>query len=157
MATRSSWQLFDCDCNTVIGQVSNPSRRKSYYCVPHIVIHKWSVTVVDEGFVPFPKRLIRCLTQLFEQEGTVGDLQVVLAIVDYARPNLSRPPSYDFLAFNAGMSVQEFKARVEQMEKRGWLETSGPDEAVAIDVSGLMKRITEVSNQKAIEIDIDRL
>jgi hypothetical protein len=113
--------------------------------LPPVVVFKWSEEVLNEGFIPFPKRLLRCLPRLFAQQGSVGDLQVILAIVDYARPNLSRPPSYDYLAFNAGMTVPIFKDHVREMERRGWLETSGPDDAVTITIDGLLDTIVRLT------------
>jgi hypothetical protein len=112
--------------------------------VPSIIAYKWSPVVVDEGFIPFPKRLLRCLSDLFPDP---RDLQVVLAAVDYARPNLSRPPSYDYLAFNAGMSVPEYKQRITDMQTRGYLMAVGPDEAIKIKLDGLMDKIERLTNE----------
>jgi hypothetical protein len=130
--------------------------RRRVQNLPTVVVFKWSEPVLDEGYIPFPKRLLRCLPRLFSQQGSVGDLQVVLAIVDYARPNLTRPPSYDYLAFNAGMTVPVFKDHVEEMEKRGWLTASGPDDAVVIRIDGLLRaivRLTEDGTRKPDEYD----
>jgi hypothetical protein len=71
----------------------------------------------------------------------------VLAAVDYARPNLSRPPSYDYLAFNAGMSVPEYKQRITDMQTRGYLMAVGPDEAIKIKLDGLMDKIERLTNE----------
>ena len=100
----------------------------------------------------FPKRLLRCLPRLFEQQGSVGDLQVILAIVDYMRPNLTRAPSYDFLAFTAGMTVPVFKDHVREMEKKEWVTATGPDEAVTIDISGLLSQIERLTEDGTREI-----
>lgn len=110
---------------------------------------KWSAEVYDEGFIPFPKRLIRCLGTIFQGEYAVQDLQSVLAIIDYARPNLTRHPSYQFLAFTAGLEVATLKKRVLAMEARGLLKVVGPDEAVAIDATGLMKKIEEATAESS--------
>jgi hypothetical protein len=111
--------------------------------IPTIVEFKWSPEVVDEGYIPFPKRLVRCLPGVFSD---VRDLQVVLAVVDYARPNLTRPPSYEYLAFIAGMDVITFKERIRDLERRGWITTSGPDEAVSIKIDGILKYIELLTN-----------
>ena len=122
-----------------------PFERRRLDNVPSIIAYKWSPAVVNEGYIPFPKRLLRCLSELIRD---TKDLQVILAIVDYARPNLSRPPSYDYLAFNAGMTVSDFKDRVDQMERRGWLKVSGPDEAVNISISGLVHEIERATEEE---------
>ena len=123
--------------------------RRKVQNLPPAVVYKWSEDVLDEGFIPFPKRLLRCLPRLFSQQGCIGDLQVILAIVDYARPNLSRPPSYDYLAFNAGMTVPIFKDHVQEMEKRGWIAASGPDDAVTITIDGLLDKIVRLTDDTA--------
>lgn len=106
--------------------------------VPDLIRHKWSAAVASEGYTPFPKRLLRCLSGVFQD---VRDLQVVMAIVDYRRPNLSRPPSVDYLAFNAGMPVDKFKERLNAMKERGWLLVGGVDEAIQISLDGLLAEI----------------
>lgn len=79
----------------------------------------------------------------------------MLAIVDYARPNLSRPPSFDYLAFNAGMTVPVFKDHVLEMQGRGWLTVSGPDQAVTIEMDGLMREIERLSDDGSRESEAD--
>jgi hypothetical protein len=106
--------------------------------VPAVVEHKWSRPVLDEGYIPFPKRLLRCLSAVVPD---IRDLEVVLAIVDYSRPNLTRPPSYAYLAFNAGITAEEFKDRVRLLEERGLVSASGQDEAVTIRIDGLLDQI----------------
>lgn len=121
--------------------------------VPDVVLFKWSREVLDEGFIPFPKRLLRCLPRLFSEQGSIGDLQVILAVVDYARPNLTRAPSYDYLAFNAGMTVPVFKDHVAEMQRRGWIEASGPDDAVTIKMHGLLDAIVRLSDDGSRSVD----
>jgi hypothetical protein len=118
--------------------------------VPPIITYKWSAAVVDEGYIPFPKRLLRCLSHLLID---LRDLQVILAIVDYSRPNLSRPPSYDYLAFNAGMTVPEFKQRVQHLVQRGWLTVSGSDEAVRITMENLIREIERLTEDQMAELE----
>ena len=113
--------------------------------IPPLVAYKWSPQVVDEGFIPFPKRLNRCLSRVFVE---VKDIQVILAVVDYARPQASRPPSYDFLAFIAGMDVPEFKDRIGRMEKRGWVKTAGSDDAIRIKIDGLLDEIEKLTRDQ---------
>ena len=130
-------------------QTPNFQRRKVDN-VPPVVAYKWCDGVLDEGYIPFPKRLLRCLTPLMSD---MRDLQVVLAVVDYARPNLSRPPSYDYLAFNAGMTAQDFKDRVAQMQAKGWVSATGTDDAVSIRIDGLLKAI-EMATEDGSRADI---
>jgi hypothetical protein len=123
-----------------------PFDRRRVSNIPEVVAHKWSHEVVDEGFVPFPKRLIRCLRRLFAEQGSVGDLQVILAVVDYARPNLTRPPSPEYLAFLAGMTVPLLKDHLQDMEQRGWITTEMKDGGVVVRLDGLLERIGQLSD-----------
>ena len=71
--------------------------------IPDTAAHKWSLEVLEEGFVPFPKKLIRCLAEMFGGPDGIDQLRVLLAVIDYRRPDLVRPPSLEYLSFNAGM------------------------------------------------------
>jgi hypothetical protein len=69
---------------------------------------KRSYSVLDEGFVPFPKKRVRCLNRIFTGVNCAKELTVVLAIADVKRTNLSRPPSSAHLAFLAGLEEADF-------------------------------------------------
>jgi len=112
--------------------------------VPDAITAKWSVPLLDEGFIPFPKRLLRCLSNVFSD---VNELQAVLAIVDYRRKDPIRPPSYDFLAFTAGISVPELKDRVERLREKGYVTVTGIDDAITIDINPLLARIEELTGE----------
>lgn len=112
---------------------------------------KWSRIVLDEGFVPFPKRLLRVLPQLFSGQHAIEDLAVVLAIVDYRRPELYRGPSVDFLAFNAGMTKEMFLERVESLDERGLLVKGGSDDDLNIDIAGLETSIVQYTPDEEVE------
>jgi hypothetical protein len=82
---------------------------------------KWSERVLQEGFVAFPKRLLRCMTRFFVGEGGVPNLAVVLAIVDHRRPNPQRGPSLEYLAFLSGMEPAQVEAALERLQGQGLL------------------------------------
>lgn len=128
--------------------------RRKVENVPQIISYKWSPSVVDEGYIPFPKRLLRCLSRLIND---TRDIQVILAIVDYARPNLTRPPSYDYLAFNAGLTVAAFKDRVDDLTRRGWLRVTGSDEAVTIRIDGLLREIEKATVEELSPMEPEKL
>jgi hypothetical protein len=116
-------------------------RRKTTTPLPPSVEAKWSKKVLDERFVPLPKRLLRCLPIIFKGEHAMEDLAVVLAIVDYLRPGLSRGPSVDFLAFTAGLPRDVFVERARSLEERGLITRDGSDDAVEFSVKGLEEEI----------------
>ena len=113
--------------------------------VPDVVVPKWSRNVLNEGFVPFPKKLIRCLGKVFSGEHAIDKLAVVLAIVDYKRPRLARPPSLEFLAFTAGIDVEDFRSYVEELAKNGLIEVAGTDADFHVEISGLLKEILNLA------------
>jgi len=120
--------------------------------IPGNLKAKWPGQTLDEGFTPFPKRLIRCLGQLFVGESAVNELRIILAIVDYARPNVSRPPSLEYLAFTAGLSPEEFKAGLKVMQERQWIKVTGTEEAVSVQIDGLTKEIEKLTAEVEEEI-----
>lgn len=116
--------------------------------IPQPILYKWSEQVLDEGFVPFPKRLVRCLGKIFRGDEGIQDLQVVLAIVDYRRPNLTRQPSLDYLAFLADMAPAEFRQRLDALQARGLLTVGGDEDELEIEISGLLGEIEKSTAQK---------
>ena len=128
-------------------------RRKLPSPLPAKIAVKWSQLVLDEGFVPFPKRLLRCLTAIFHGPHAIEELVAVLAIVDFQRPKLSRGPSIDFLAFTAGLPVALFVERTTALEKRGLLSREGPDQAVTFALEGLLREIVRTTEWESTTQD----
>jgi len=110
------------------------------------VAAKWSANILDEGYVPVPKRLIRCLPKIFAGDGASEQLAVVLAIVDYRRPKLVRQPSLGYLAFVAGMDVSRFAEVLQDLETAGLLKVGGDERALTISLDGLIRRIQRESS-----------
>ena len=112
--------------------------------IPGVVAEKWNKPVLDEGYVPFPKRLIRCLGKVFEGPTAVEQLAVVLAIVDYRRPNLMRPPSIEYLALISGLSVERFEERLKELVEQKLIEVPHwSDEAMTVEIRGVLAKILE--------------
>lgn len=110
--------------------------------LPEVVRAKWpNDQVLDEGFVPLPKRVVRCLSQLFAEPESIERLAILLAVVDYQRPNLMRPPSIEYLASLAGLELDRFRHRLEEMEHMGWVTKAGPDEVITIRIEGFMNAV----------------
>lgn len=120
-------------------------RRKIKKSLPNTFTKKWSPEVLDEGFVPFPKRLLLVVTQIFRGEHAIEDLAVVLAIADYLRPDLMRWPSVEYLAFNAGLPQETFLARLHALEEKGLVHSEGSEDAIEVSLSGLLRRIQEIT------------
>ncbi len=109
--------------------------------MPPQVVEKWSPGVLVEGFVPFPKKLVRCMHRLFGDTDSVKELAVILAIVDFKRPNLTRPPSLAYLAFLAGLEVDEFAVVLRRLESKGYVQVSGNPEAMEISLKGFLDAV----------------
>jgi hypothetical protein len=110
------------------------------------VLAKWDGAVLSEGFVPLPKRLLRCLPQIFSGEDAIERFMVVMAIADYLRPNLTRGPSSAFLAFLSGLPVDRVDRILSDLKKDGLItvETKNVDE-LDIGIGGLLARITSLT------------
>lgn len=127
-------------------------RRKKIENVPQMVQHKWSAKVTDEGFVPFPKRLLRCLSKALGDDATFDHLRVILSIADYNRPNLLHPPSMGYLAFNAGLEKETFRSRLKELQRRGLVVVEvDNDEAVSVNMHGLLARIVDLTPEESGE------
>jgi hypothetical protein len=120
-------------------------RKKVQKPFPDSIQAKWSTDMLNEGFVPFPKRLMRCLPSVFEPSHIAEDLALVLAIADYRRVDLMRQPSIRYLAWNAGLSTERFVERLDALEEQGLVKRRGPDEEIEISLRGLEERVKELT------------
>ena len=109
--------------------------------LPPAVLTKWSGEVLREGFVPFPKRLLRCLPKVLAVSEPLHALAVVLAIVDFQRPDLTREPSLEFLAFVSGLPIEKFSALLDELVERGLIERHEGAEGVVVRYHGLQQAI----------------
>ena len=116
--------------------------------LPVAVVEKWSSETLGEGFVPFPKKLVRCLAQLFSGAKSIRQLQTLLAIVDFKRPNLSRLPSAEYLAFVAGLPKDEFLETLNDLQEKGYIRVSGDPAALNISLEGLLSAIERESRDQ---------
>jgi hypothetical protein len=108
-----------------------------------VVKAKWSEDVLQEGYIPFPKRLLRTLLSLFGDNGEIGQLAAILAAIDYKRPKLSRPPSAEYLAFTAGIPIERFNQLLASLAEKGWAEIRREPKGDIVDVNlqGLQEAI----------------
>ena len=118
--------------------------------LPVTVVEKWSAESLSEGFVPFPKKLIRCLHRLFPGEDAMSQLQALLAIVDFKRPNLTRAPSLSYLAFLAGLTESDFEDALRALEARNYVRTSGDNNGLTISLEGLLSAINKEAQAQPI-------
>jgi len=112
-----------------------------------VVSFKWSDEILDEGFVPFPKRLLRCAGQVFVGDLRLSELRVVLAIVDYARPQVSRPPSLLHLAQLAGLTEIKFKKCLKTLRARKLIDWTGTEDRMTFDYDGLRDAIVSITGK----------
>lgn len=109
--------------------------------LPPQIVQKWSETVLSEGFVPFPKKLLRCLHRVFQGPDSSKELAVVLAIVDFNRLRLTRLPSLAFLSFVAGLNQAEVQVILERLKQKTYVQIVGDSEGLDINLNGLLKVI----------------
>jgi hypothetical protein len=127
--------------------VAEFERAKLTASMPPVLIAKWSPPVLDEGYVAFPKRLIRAAPRLFTGPTALEQLAVVLTLVDYLRPNIVRFPSIGFLAFTAGVEPERFKERLDELVAAGLIKTFGGRDALRYELDGLYSAIIEASDE----------
>jgi hypothetical protein len=104
---------------------------------------KWGDEVLTEGFVPFPKTLLRALPRLFAGSEVVEELGVVLALADYRRRNMRTLPSIEYLAFVAGMPTKAFRAALGRLKAKQWAEEDEDDEATNATSKGFERAVVE--------------
>ncbi|ODA30574.1 hypothetical protein [Planctopirus hydrillae] len=121
-------------------------RRKVLIRPDDILAQKWSIAVIDEGFTPFPKRLLRCLDRIFGESQGVNELRVILTLVDYRRPNLTRDPSLDYLAFVSGLSKDKFLQIMCNLREQNLIEFRGSDAAIHYDLTRFMEKVESLTN-----------
>ena len=109
--------------------------------LPKAVLEKWSPDVLSEGFVPFPKKLVRCLQQVFDSSDSVKEIAALLAVIDFKRPNLTRNPSLHYLAFLAGLAESDFDAALQRLRTKRYVEIQGGPEELHVSVTGLLAAI----------------
>lgn len=73
---------------------------------------------------------------------------MVLAIIDYRRPDMARGASIEFLAFNAGLTKERFLERVIDLEVRCLIRREGPDGAAKFQLTGLEEEIIAKTRQQ---------
>lgn len=109
--------------------------------------HKWSPKVLEEGFIPFPKRLLRCAGGIFKGDHRLGQLRVVLAIVDYARPDVETRPTMRYLQFATGMTKARILECLDELEAAGLLTKLPTPMGLEIDYKPLVDKIVELTEE----------
>lgn len=116
--------------------------------IPDRVMVKWSREVLEEGFVAFPKRLLRCLSDVFEGPRALDHLRAALTIADYRRPNQFEGPKLAYLAFVAGVSKQRFKGMLEELQASGLLLMEESSDRLNLSLDPLLKKIMQATADK---------
>jgi hypothetical protein len=110
--------------------------------LPASLVAKWGNSALLEGFVPFPKKLLRCLGQILSGRDALERLAVIMAIADYLRPNLTRGPSREFLAFLSGLSIDRVGEILNQLAAEGLITVSDKNsDELDVAITGLLERI----------------
>ena len=122
---------------------NEPTKSKVAGSTTNVVNYKWhGPALLSEGFVPFPKRLLRSMDALWPGDRSIQQLAVILAIADYRRPGI-RPPSAGLLAFEAGLSLEVFDERLKELADVGLLEVGGNRDELAVSLKPLVDSVTE--------------
>jgi len=109
--------------------------------IPTQALEKWSFGALSEGFVPFPKKLLRCLHRLYPDVEAMKDIAALLAIVDFKRAQQPRAPSPDYLAFIAGLERSEFETALQRLENKGYVKVTRNADSIDVALGGLLDAI----------------
>jgi hypothetical protein len=120
--------------------------RQQVHGLPATTEAKWNADVLDEGFVPLPKRLLRSLGTIFVGSTAIDDLRAVLAVVDYRRPKLQHPPSLDYLAFIAGLSNEDMTAALDRLRDRGLITIEGTQSHLDVGIEPVLGAIMSATS-----------
>jgi len=118
--------------------------------LPAVVAFKWGLPALEEGFVPLPKKLLRCVGNIFQGPEAMERFAVTMAIADYLRPNLTRGPSREFLGFLCDLPVARINMVLADLTAAGLViasDTAAGELEVSLD--GLLKRIEELTKEPA--------
>jgi len=80
---------------------------------------------------------------------------VALTIVDYRRPNLTRKPSVEYLAFISGLAPNVFSRSLERLEERQLIAVDEMEDGqLDIDMSGLTSAIEDAARSGTSEDEV---
>lgn len=129
------------------GKVSN---------IPDAVVAKWNKEVLDEGYIPFPKKLLRSMSEIWDKSPAIKELAIILSAVDFSRANYSQRPSKEYLAFVAGLDMEDFEEAYARLKKKRLIKVKrtlpsgeGEVKGVRLDISleGLLNRVVEQTKE----------
>lgn len=113
--------------------------------IPPLYRAKWPVGLLAEGFVPFPKTALRGIAKILEGPNAMEELVLLLAIIDFKRPSMTRDPSIEYLAFTIGVSVEEASRILTRLVEKGLVTVSQGDRGLSIGVEGLFTKIASIA------------
>lgn len=109
------------------------------------VLAKWPENLLREGFIPFPKRVLRALSHLYPNDRAMEELVVLLAAADFRRPNLKQQPSLEFLTFISGLEPERFRAALDRLANKSFVEPEGSKEALEINSTKFFDKVREAT------------
>lgn len=116
------------------------------------VLAKWPKEVLDEGFCPYPKRLVRAAHRILPAPHGLDLLAVILSLVDFKRPGGDRLPSLGYLAFTAGLEPEVFRSLLTELVSLGLIEVRGGDQGLDVTMFGLSRAILQHSSDVSREL-----
>ncbi len=123
--------------------------------MPEHLSAKWSAALLEEGFVPFPKKFIRSVHRILTGSEGLEELAVILAVTDYRRPSVTRPPSIDYLSFVTELSPENVQKALQRLKERGLVTVTESPLGVDVDTRGLIERIQEITSDTQQTGDMD--
>lgn len=120
--------------------------------LPEMLTAKWRPELLEEGFVPYPKKLLRVASEIFVWEEGFTDMLLLLAIVDFQRPHLTRNPSMEYLGFLSGLTVDEVNDSLDRMQNKGLITWEDDGKGVVVSMDGLFYKVSSTAIDQDLKI-----
>ena len=125
--------------------------------IPTVLTFKWGgKRILDEGFVAVPKRFLRCMRTALGGKKPLTDLRLILAIVDFARPDSDALPTIGILSSISGLDQEVVGERLKDLKTRGLINYFHKDGGLRIEIGGLTSEVLRLTGDETDEEEPDR-
>ena len=111
--------------------------------LPPAVLAKWPEDLLEEGFVPFPKKLLRGMPEIWGNSAAVSELAIILATIDFKRADHWELPSREYLAFLSGLKRPRFDSAYRRLKEKKFIKTKIKNERLDINLEGFFDAVRE--------------
>ncbi|MBC2596103.1 hypothetical protein H5P28_17685 [Ruficoccus amylovorans] len=74
-------------------------------------------------------------------DGALQDMSVLLAVIDYIRPDKNAVPSIEYVAYVSGLSIKETSESLKRLSQNGLITIEEVNDRLKIDTTPLLRAI----------------